>query len=652
MITSHPKRTLLGIDTGGTYTDAVLIDAETRRVLQTAKALTTHHDLLLGILEAIDALQDWEASAVAMVSLSTTLSTNAIVEGKGRRAALILIGYDRALIESYHLAEHLATDQVFYVSGGHDVHGEEVQPLDVAALMRLGGQLKDQVDAVAISSYFSPFNPHHEIRAYEALRQTTTLPMVLGHKLSSKLNSIQRATIATVNASLISVASQFVQAARAALRQRGIAAPLMVVKGDGTLMGADLASRRPVETIISGPAASAMGAKRLAGRPDAVVVDVGGTTTDIIQIREGETTITDDGALVGRASLAVRAARIRTIGLGGASPLTLDRHQRLHIGPGRVVPLCQLARGHPQARKELASLADRPRTDFSPDFDLEYWMLGRRDDSILEFSDSERAIIDSLKDGPRSLSGLLEPLGAVHPIQLPTGRLFNRGILVRAALTPTDLLHSSGRYAMWDNEVARSAVRAISRFLEIDPQRLVEQAFGQIADVITREILAFLLGAQADRLPALGDGADGFLEVNARLRFPLVGIGAPAPEFLAGVAERLHAQLILPHHYPVANAVGTVSSGIIVAHDARVSSYLSDEGFVRHFVSTGSERRTFADAESALAFAREAFTAQARREAIEAGAEDPEVIVEGPFEEVEGYLLKVRAAGNPPLGPQ
>jgi N-methylhydantoinase A/oxoprolinase/acetone carboxylase beta subunit len=650
MTASHPKRTLLGIDTGGTYTDAVLIDGKTRLVLQTAKALTTHHDLLLGILEAIDALQDWEASTVAMVSLSTTLSTNAIVEGRGRRAALILIGYDQALIESYHLAEQLAADQVFYVSGGHDVHGEEVRPLDVDALVRLGNQLEDQVDAVAISGYFSPFNPDHEIRAYEALRQATSLPMVLGHELSSKLNSIRRATTAAVNASLISVASQFVHAARAALSQRGIAAPLMVVKGDGTLINAHLASRRPVETIISGPAASAMGAKSLAERPDAVVVDVGGTTTDIIQLREGETAITDDGALVGRARMAVRAARIRTIGLGGDSQIILDRHQCLHIGPLRVIPLSQLACGHSRVRKELTSLADRPRKDFSPDFDLEYWMLGRRDDSILEFSASERAIIDSLKDGPRSLSGLLEPLGAVHPIQLPTDRLFNHGILVRAALTPTDLLHSSGRYHMWDNQAARSMVRAVSKFLEIAPQRLVERAFEQIADVITREILAFLLGTEDCRLPNPGDGADGFLEVNARLRFPIVGIGAPAPEFLAGVARKLHAQLVLPRHYPVANAVGTVSSGIIVSHDARVSSYLSDEGFVRHFVATGSERRTFADVESALAFAREAFAAQARREAIEAGAEDPEVIVEGPFEEVESYLLKVRAAGNPPLG--
>ena len=162
MTASRPKRTLLGIDTGGTYTDAVLIDAETRRVLQTAKALTTHHDLLLGILEAIDALRDWEASTVAMVSLSTTLSTNAIVEGRGRRAALILIGYDRALIESYHLAEHLAADGARLDSWSTSTDGTEVivrctREADIAfGWLFLGGR---PLDRTAVASARAPTAP-------------------------------------------------------------------------------------------------------------------------------------------------------------------------------------------------------------------------------------------------------------------------------------------------------------------------------------------------------------------------------------------------------------------------------------------------------------------------------------------------------------
>src|SRR5690606_7534521 len=141
-------------------------------------------------------------------------------------------------------------------------------------------RVKGQVDAIAISSYFSPLNPEHENRAYEAVRRVTDLPIVLGNQLSTRLGSVERATTAALNASLLAVLQQFIIAVQRAMERRHIDAPLMVVRGDGTLMSAEFAARTPVETIHSGPAASAIGARFLTRLDDALVVDVGGTTTD------------------------------------------------------------------------------------------------------------------------------------------------------------------------------------------------------------------------------------------------------------------------------------------------------------------------------------------------------------------------------------
>ena len=115
------------------------------------------------------------------------------------------------------------------------------------------------MDALAVSGYFSPLNPEHEQRAFEAISEICDLPVVLGHQLSTRLGSVERATTAALNASLLAVLKDFTIAVRRAMERRGIKSPLMVVRGDGTLMSDEFAVKTPVETIHSGPAASAMG---------------------------------------------------------------------------------------------------------------------------------------------------------------------------------------------------------------------------------------------------------------------------------------------------------------------------------------------------------------------------------------------------------
>ena len=182
---------VLGIDTGGTYTDGVLLEYHSRKILAAHKSLTTKRDFSIGIENVIEGIDIKDPSAIRMVSVSTTLATNAIAEGKGKRVALFLIGYDPELVASFKMESRFATPNFFYFTGGHDLHGQEKAKLDLPSLVAKTNQIKGEVDAIAISSYFSPLNPEHEIRTYQAISQICDLPLVLGHQRSTEPSLVE-----------------------------------------------------------------------------------------------------------------------------------------------------------------------------------------------------------------------------------------------------------------------------------------------------------------------------------------------------------------------------------------------------------------------------------------------------------------------------
>jgi N-methylhydantoinase A/oxoprolinase/acetone carboxylase beta subunit len=310
----------LGIDTGGTYTDAVLY-SESEGILASAKALTTRHDLAVGVAGAVETvLSDLRGAAtrISLVSLSTTLATNALVEGQGGRAALVMIGFSPEDLGRDGLADALGNDPVIQLPGGHDVHGRET-PLDLTLLEERLASLPDEVSAVAVAGYFAVRNPAHEIAARDLIRARTALPVTCSHDLSSRLGGPRRALTTLLNARLISMVARLIDATSGYLEKRGIDAPLMVVRGDGALIAAQEALLRPIETILSGPAASLVGARHLTGLSDAVVSDIGGTTTDVAVLEDGRPRLDTEGATVGRYRTMVEAVAMHTFGLGGDS---------------------------------------------------------------------------------------------------------------------------------------------------------------------------------------------------------------------------------------------------------------------------------------------------------------------------------------------
>jgi len=193
----------LGVDTGGTYTDAVLLHEQTQGVRK-AKALTTHGHLIDGLRGALDSvLDDVDVADINLVSLSTTLATNALVEGKGRRVALLLVGYSETQMSRAGLGAALAGDPIAFVAGGHSAGGDELEPLDIHVAESFIKDVADQVDAFAVSAMFAVRNPGHELALLHTISSLTAKPVSLGHHLSSGLDAPRRALTCLFNARLI-----------------------------------------------------------------------------------------------------------------------------------------------------------------------------------------------------------------------------------------------------------------------------------------------------------------------------------------------------------------------------------------------------------------------------------------------------------------
>ena len=653
---------VIGIDTGGTYTDGVLLDLQSRMVMAFSKTLTTRDNLARGINKALNELNIADPATVRLVGISSTLATNSIAEGKTRKVGLLLIGYDRELMAAYNLVSKLPTRHFAHFRGGHTTQGLEKETLDLKSIEAWVRRHRTEVDALAISSYFSPLNPSHEERALATVRKICNLPVVLGNQLSKKLDSIKRATTACLNASLVAIMQEFIEAVRKSLVAQGIRAPLMIVKGDGSLMPYKDAVRKPVETVLSGPAASAIGGRFLSGHGSALVIDVGGTTTDMALLDNFKMTISEDGARVGTFETAVEAARIQTTALGCDSRITFDAGDRIQVGPQRVLPLALLASRFPRVEKEICDLKKKGELERRTT-DIEYWFLSKASGSQKRViaNANHQKLFALLEDGPLSLTQLLKKMDVYHALQLNADALIRQGVIEQATLTPTDLLHVSSQMDSWCGEAARQAVTYACALHAKDHIRVVEQALDSIVLTMVKEAVVFLARQVSEtQLPEQVNGPWGcwfvnealsrthpYLAVTMASRFPIIGIGAPAKIFIQKVAEYLNTCFILPDHAPVANAVGAVAGSVVIAKEALVYARETD-GARAFIVQFEDSNKRFIEIEDACRYAEKIVAQLARDSAIAAGAIAPQVVIE---KQTEGALQRIvaHAAGNPRL---
>lgn len=660
---------LLGVDTGGTYTDAILLDDATDHILASAKALTSRPDLSVGVGQAIDAVlaeAGIEAERVAMVSLSTTLATNALVEGQGGRVALVTIGFDEGELGRDGLAEAMRGDPVIAIAGGHGHSGAEAVPLDLADLDRALAVLPPGLTGFAVAGRFATRNPAHEVATRDLIRSRTGMPVTCSHELSQALGGPKRALTAVLNARLIGLIDSLIGACEAHLAARGIDARLMVVRGDGALVSARLAREKPIETILSGPAASVAGASWLTGEPDALISDIGGTTTDVCLLTGGRPAIDPAGARVGPYRTMVEAVAMRTTGLGGDSELQLTEglDGGLRLGPRRLMPVALLALGHPalvHAALDRA-LASEAVPDGAGRFAVPQW------DRLPDGLDPREATVAArLADGPLPVAEAVR-----SRVESPAlGRLVSRGHVIIAGVTPSDASHVLGGLSVWDASAAEKAVRLFARRRTGRGERLAPDA-----ETLARMIVAQLTAQTVDCLLETAFAEDmrdwgtapealarhplaraglarhrGVIEADLRLGVPVIGLGASAPSYYGAVGEALGARMILPAHAGVANAIGAVVGQVAMVAEGSVTS----PGAGRFIAHLPAGPAPFGDRDSALAALEaalsEAASARARAAGVEEirleiGREVQEVPVEGQAMFIEAKL-RVTALGRP-----
>jgi len=670
---SNPdRRVLLGIDTGGTYTDAVVLDealidqgpaAVPAAVIAKAKRLTTHDDLSRGIGAAIDAALAATGKPgaaigperVAMVSLSTTLATNALVEGNGGRVGLVMIGFDAADAMRAGLAEALGRDPMILIDGGHGPMGEELAPPDLAALEAwlAGPDAGTDVEGYAVCAYFAVRDPAHEIAARDLIRAKTGRPVTCSHELSAKVGGPKRGLTALLNARLIGLIDRLIASAGQIMAERGIDAPLMVVRGDGALVSAEFARLRPIETILSGPAASLVGAAWLTGRADAVVSDIGGTTTDIAILSGGKPRLDPQGARVGGWRTMVEAVGMTTHGLGGDSQVHLapvGLQTRILLGPRRVMPVALLAADHAAM---VHRALDRQLGSERPG-DLDGHFLATHDQSRpAGLAAAEIEILDALAGGPRPAGEVLR----TRLLRTALKRLVSRGLAIVAALTPSDAAHVLGIHEGWDRDAAEKAARLFARargndgkpvapgpsplarrivdtLIRRSAELVLDAAFAEDGFEVAEPSRSFLARAALDRHSRL-------LRPRLELAVPLIGLGASAPTYYPAVAELLGAENAVPEHADVANAIGAVVGRVRIARSVTITC--PAEGRFRAHLPEGAE--DFTSFEAARAVASAALDAVTRAAASQAGAAEAQVTLTTDIRDaiVEGKAMLVEA---------
>lgn len=638
--TSRSPEIWIGLDTGGTYTDAVALDGQ-RRVVASAKALTTHWDLSIGLGEALRAVlgklpPGAQREHIALVSVSTTLATNAVVENRFSEICTILIGFDEKMVERSGL-KRAGGGVIVRVRGGHDPTGEESEPLDESAVDAAVREFGSRVEAFAVASMFSVRNPQHERRARERIRSGSDRPVTCSYELSSQLDAPKRALTAALNARLTPQIAHLLDALRRVLERESISAPVMIVKGDGTLMKAEVALEYPVETVLSGPAASVVGAGFLSGLESFAVADMGGTTTDVAIVVDGRPLVRAEGAVIGGWRTMVQAIAVRTCGLGGDSDVHFTREGRLTVGPRKAMPLSLLAEHFPDVLPELRQLS---AAEYLPPFAPQYAFRNPGREPEAHLDRLEQRVWSALATSPRRLAEVARTGQGVEALR----RLVDRGLATLAGFTPSDAMHVLGRQQGWNVEAARLGAAVLAteernasgRRERDTPEGFCERTYQHVLREASRVVLESALahdpGIEAKHgrwgpLEVLienliaGRAFSGLIDARIRLAMPLIAIGAPAGAYYPEVARRLGAQLLVPEHAAVCNAVGAVAG--VVSETAEV--LVNQPTFKVFRVHDPAGSRDYPEAEAAIEDARRVSRELALAAARLAGASDPHV---------------------------
>lgn len=597
----------IGIDTGGTYTDAVIYDLQSEVVLGRGKAPTTHQKLETGIENALDALPVTLLHTAEFLSLSTTLATNACVEEVGGRAKLILLGVRYETVEEMYIKYGLPSPKEILFFNPNDESWEDGLRSSLYEL--------DNYDSVAVVQIFPQKDGgKHEKTASKIIGEYSDITCICGSELFQERNVLRRAAGAILNAQLIPVIKNFINEVKCVLKKKNIDIPIIIVRSDGSVMSLNFAKRHPIETLLCGPAASVMAGLKLARENDALIVDMGGTTTDIAVVEEGIPVLEPSGISIGKWKTFVKGLYVETFGLGGDSAVRFE-NRKVYIDNKRVVPLCVLADKYPEVYDELEDLISTTNGN-DIHFLHEFYLLLHDIEDTDGYSDREHRLCRALKDGPLILSKAAVSCSC-DPYTLNTTRLEKEGIVIRCGLTPTDIMHIKGDFNRYDNKASKLAAKYFSLCTDYSQEKLCNKVYDLVEEKLYCNIVKLLwkreVPSKNDKEDKIWDEAVklsykmakcdtlGMCKMSFKTKAAFIGIGAPIHIFLERVAKLLGTKVVIPEEAPQANALGAVLGNVTASYKMEINLNYENgnEGYVisdtNDFFETYEEARTSAE---------------------------------------------------------
>ena len=535
----------IGIDTGGTYTDAVLMDTASGQVIAWNKERTTPHDLSIGVGRALAGLlqQSVKAEEVTKLSVSTTLATNAVVEGRGARVGLFVLGYVRHF--------KLPVIANIFLKGGHTIIGEEDEPLDIEGLIDTLPGLVSEVDSYAVCGAMSIKNPTHELVAQEAIRLIDPKPVFCSHLVSSHPGMLERSATACLHAKLMPLMTDFLASIQRSMLMAGLDCPVTIICGNGRGESLDRIIDQAAITMASGPAATArFGAA--SGLSSALVVDVGGTTTDVCLIKDGKPLLNREGCIIGEWRTHVEAVDMYTSGAGGDSHVACHRDGRISLKNSRVQPLA-MTPDLPDPRKWLNNEADSILVLPVPGLDQDLV----QNDPLLRFL---------AQHGPTPPSIIAEQTGVGGIVlEKRLERLMHLQQVVLVGFTPTDALHALGLLQIGNTAASQSGAAVLAGQMDLAVDDFCRRVVAETEAAIETIVLTYLsrsIWQDGQSAPFLNRLDNELFAVHFTLKLPIIGIGAAARCFLPGVAKRLGTTVSFPDHCEVGNAIGAALIGM------------------------------------------------------------------------------------------
>lgn len=640
----------IGIDTGGTCTDGVIYDLEKKEILASVKTPTTKEDLSIGIGKALDLLPREYVEQVELLALSTTLATNACVENKGSRGKVIFLGIDEDTVKQTAVQFGLPLDDtLIFIPCKETLQGEIIEEPDWQQVER---QLKEALadcQAVGIVELFAAGTGAALEKKTREIVERMGIPTVCGYELFQEKNVVGRGAGALLNARLLSVIAEFLQAVKKAMQIRDLEVPVVIVRSDGSLMNEEFSQKRPIETLLCGPVASVMGAAELHQVMDGVVIDMGGTTTDISMVKAGVPVRSQDGITVGNWKIYVKGMYVDTFGLGGDTEVSLNGEGKLELGSRRIMPLCMAARSYPHVLEILQQEMAQPIKRNSWRKNIYVGLKDIRENT--GYSEVEKRIAQVFYQKPMTLIELEQK----HRISLVPGslkRLIDEGVIMPCGITPTDAMHVLGDYRGYDVEASNLGIGVVAEMQGVTTEEVCQNIYECVCRKLYCNIVRILLW---DKYPKLKNEQESklieplvegmyrqavkgkkhdFLNIDMKCDVPLIGVGGPIAVFLPKVAKLLGTEAFTGSYSGVANALGAIVGNVEVCMEMEIVPNIQGEDFR---VSGNGESFCAGTLEEAKILAAERAKELARAEAIRRGAVEQLLTFREKYEPVEAY---------------